>query len=215
MSDAANIRSLDALRKLRVALLRFEDEARRSSSSLIVESQRVLNWLQLEQPQYWKRQVEIAYQQLAEARASLMKCRMRRTGDFKPTCYDEQKALERAKSRLERTRHMVTAIRKWTIKSTHEVDEYTSRAAQLNRCLDGEIPRAVALLENLLTSLDKYADLKTAPSLNDLYEAATARDEDSTSSTGGQTTENTDTTASTPAQSVTAQPIPKTQDDKT
>lgn len=176
MSDPANVRSLDALRKLRVALLRFENEARRSASALVVEAQRVLNWLQLEQPQYWKRQVEIAYQQLAEARASLMKCRMRRTGDFKPTCYDEQKALQRAKKRLELTRHMVKAIKSWTIKSAHEVDEYTSRAAQLNRCLDGDIPRAVALLENLLSSLEKYADLKTGPSLDDLYESAAEQD---------------------------------------
>ena len=91
MSDSANVRSLDALRNLRVALLRFESEARRSSSALIVEAQRVLQWLQLEQPQYWKRQVEVAYQQLAEARASLMKCRMRRTGDFKPTAMTNKK----------------------------------------------------------------------------------------------------------------------------
>lgn len=178
MSDPANVRSLDALRNLRIALLRFENEARRSTSALIVEAQRVLNWLQLEQPQYWKRQVQLAYQQLAEARASLMKCKMRRTGDFRPTCYDEQKAVERCKRRLEKSRHMVEAIKSWTIKSSHELDEYTSRAAQLNRCLDGDIPRAVALLENLVTSLEKYSELTAQVSLEELYTEAVSHDAD-------------------------------------
>lgn len=180
MSNQANVRSLDALRKLRVALLRFEDESRRSMSAIIVEAQRVLWWLQQEQPSYWKRQIQVAYQQLAEARAMLMKCRMRRTGDFRPTCYDEQKAVERCKRRLEKCREMVDVIRHWSVKASHEFDEYTSRSAQLNRCLDGEIPRAVGLLERLLTVLENYAELTGGASLDDFYtKAAEADDENS------------------------------------
>lgn len=185
MSDPANVRSLDALRNLRVALLRFENEARRSSSALIVEAQRVLHWLQLEQPQYWKRQVEIAYQQLAEARSGLMKCRMRRTGDFKPTCYDEQKAVERCKRRLELSRKMVEVIKSWTSKSAHEFDEYASRSAQLSRLLDGDIPRAVTLLERMVGSLEKYSELQSPAFLDDLY--ATAADEDPENTEASQT----------------------------
>ena len=71
---------------------------------------------------------------------------------------------------------MVDVIKSWTIKSSHEFDEYTSRSAQLTRVLDGEIPRGVAVLERMLHTLEKYSDLATQTIVDDLYSKAMAAD---------------------------------------
>ena len=157
MGNSANVKDAEALRNFRTALLRFQDEARRALASLNVENERVLGWIQQDRPQYWKRQLEVGFQQLAEARSSLMKCKMRRTGDFRPTCYDEQQAVNKAKARLELCYKKIQIVKQWSVKAAHEVDEYRSRTNTLNRCIDGDIPRAVALLERMVSTLEKYS----------------------------------------------------------
>ena len=170
MASSANVKDIQVLREFRVALIRFQDEARRALASLVVENERVLGWIQHERPPYWKRQLEIAYAQLAEARASLMKCRMRRTGDFKPTCYEEKLAVDKCKARLETCYKKIDIVKQWSVKAAHEVDEYRSRSNTMYRFLDGEIPRAAALLEHMAAALEKYA----AGNLSSVYDTAEA-----------------------------------------
>ena len=162
MGDRANVQSIQAIRDFRAATVRFHDEAERALESLVVEMQRSIRWIQLDRPQYWKQQVRQCHQEVAEARGALMKCQMRRTGDFKPTCFEERKAFERAKRRRQIAQDMIDVVRRWGIKSQKEADEFKARTAQLSRCLEGDLPRAVALLERIVESLEKYAVISEA-----------------------------------------------------
>ncbi|MFK7819754.1 MAG: hypothetical protein AB8G99_13625 [Planctomycetaceae bacterium] len=161
MSESANVQSIEAIRDFEGALMKFYDVASRSTSSMQQQSQKMLQWLELDRPVFWKRQVELCHQRLAEARTRLTQCMMRRTGDFKPSCYDEKKAMAKAKVELEFARNQLQVVKKWIVKARSESEEFTGRQAQLQRLLEGDVPRMCALLQRIVGKLETYASLTT------------------------------------------------------
>jgi len=101
MSDSAQVKSIDALHYFRAAVVKFQETARQSVTSLEVELLKIMGWLERDRPNFWKREIETCYREMGEARVRLHKCRMRRVGDFRPTCFEEQKDLEKAKKDLD------------------------------------------------------------------------------------------------------------------
>lgn len=166
MAEAANIRSIESLREFEAALVQFYDIATRSASNMQQQSHRMMQWLELDRPGFWKRQVELGHQRLAEARTRLTQCKMRRTGDFKPSCYDEKKALEKAKRDLEYSRQQIQVVKQWSVKARHDVEEFTGRQAQLTRMLEGDVPRMCALLQRLVQKLERYTMLSNADAMS-------------------------------------------------
>lgn len=166
MSESANVRSIETLRDFEGALVNFHDSAGRAAANMQQQSRRMIQWLELDRPVFWKRQVELGHQQLAEARTRLTQCTMRRTGDFKPSCYDEKKALAKAKENLEYARRQTEVVKQWTIKARSEAEEFNGRQAQLTRLLEGDIPRMCALLQRMVGKLEQYATMTTADAAN-------------------------------------------------
>lgn len=166
MADAANIRSIESLREFEAVLVQFYDIATRSASNMQQQSQRMMQWLELDRPGFWKRQVEIGHHRLAEARTRLTQCKMRRTGDFRPSCFDEKKALEKAKRDLEYSRRQMQVVKQWAVKARHDVEEFTGRQAQLTRMLEGDVPRMCALLQRLVQKLERYTTITSAEAMS-------------------------------------------------
>ncbi len=166
MADAANIRSIESLREFEAKLVQFYDVATRSASNMQQQSQRMMQWLELDRPGFWKRQIELGHQRVAEARTRLTQCKMRRTGDFRPSCYDEKKALEKAKRDLEFARRQIQVVKQWTVKARHDVEEFTGRQAQLTRMLEGDVPRMCALLKRLVQKLERYTTITSAEAMS-------------------------------------------------
>jgi len=166
MADAANIRSIESLREFEASLVQFYDVASRSASNMQQQSHRMMQWLELDRPGFWKRQIELGHQRVAEARTRLTQCKMRRTGDFRPSCYDEKKALEKAKRDLEFARRQIQVVKQWTMKARHDVEEFTGRQAQLTRMLEGDVPRMCALLKRLVQKLERYTTITSAEAMS-------------------------------------------------
>ena len=166
MAEAANIRSIESLREFEASLVQFYDVASRSASNMQQQSHRMMQWLELDRPGFWKRQIELGHQRVAEARTRLTQCKMRRTGDFRPSCYDEKKALEKAKRELEYARRQIQVVKQWTVKARHDVEEFTGRQAQLTRMLEGDVPRMCALLKRLVQKLERYTTITSAEAMS-------------------------------------------------
>lgn len=175
MADSANVRSIASLRDFEGSLVQFYDVATRAATNMQQQAQRMLQWLELDRPGFWKRQMELGHQNLAEARTRLTQCMMRRTGDFKPSCYDEKKAVEKAKRDLEYARAQTEVVKKWAVKARHEVEEFNGRQAQLMRLLEGDVPRMCALLQRLVATLERYTTITTAEAMS--LAEATGEDE--------------------------------------
>jgi hypothetical protein len=174
MTESANVRSIDAIRHFHVAVLKFQEEARLSISALEMQLLRFLGWIERERPGYWKREIETCYRELSEARVRLHQCKMKKMGDYKPTCFEEIKDLERAKRALEFSQKQVPVIKHWTIQAHHEANEYHGRSAQLTQMVERDIPQLLALLHQAVDRLEAYQQVQFAGSTTSQISSAAA-----------------------------------------
>lgn len=163
MGSSANVRSTDAIRQFAAAVAVFQEEARMCLMMLDSQLRHILFWLEQDRPQFWKREIENCMRDMTEARVRLHQCRMRRLGDFRPSCIEEVKALEKAKHDMEFAQMQVPRVKRWHAEASHEGNEYRGRAAQLVQSIERDIPRLLALLAFTMDRLEAYAAVSTTP----------------------------------------------------
>lgn len=163
MGKSANVRSTDAIRQFAAAVAVFQEEARMCLMMLDSQLRHILFWLEQDRPQFWKREIENCMREMTEARVRLHQCRMRRLGDFRPSCIEEVKALEKAKHDMEFAQMQVPRVKRWHAEASHEGNEYRGRAAQLVQSIERDIPRLLALLAFTIDRLEAYAGVSAMP----------------------------------------------------
>jgi hypothetical protein len=162
MDRSANVTSIDAIRMLRVALHKFEANSRDAVTHLLLEVRKAVDWLENDRSRYWPEQVRKAGQWVTQARNDLERCQLAYGSEEAPSCYEQKKALERAKRRLRLCEEKVKAVRHWRRTIRGEMDEFDGQMARLNSCLDADLPRAIAALDRMLQALEKYAQASPA-----------------------------------------------------
>jgi hypothetical protein len=167
MSEFANVESVAAIARFRVALIQFEEEATNTLNQLERQAQKFLHWLEADTANFWRLEVLRCHEKISRARSALDTAMMRKTKDFRPACIEEKDNLRFAKDRLAMAEEKTEKVRRWARVVREEVEEYRG---QLNRLRDGlgvEIPRGVAVLDRTLRALEKYTELAppSAPSL--------------------------------------------------
>ena len=162
MSNSANVSSVDAIRLFAAAVARFQDEARLCLTMMDSQLRQILFWLERDRPSFWKHEFENCMREVAEARVRLHQCRMRKMGDFRPSCIEEVKHLEKCKNDVEFAQKQVPNVKRWFGEATHEGEEYRGRAAQLTQAVERDLPRLLALLAFTIDRLEAYAAI-TSP----------------------------------------------------
>ena len=160
MAESANVRSIDAVKNFHAAVVRFQEEARLAISSLEMQLLRFIGWLERDRPTFWKREIETCYREMSEWRVRLHQCKMRKMGDFKPTCFEEKKALEKAKKDLEHAQKQVPIVKHWTNSAHHEANEYHGRASQMTQLIERDIPMLLAMLHQVVDRLEAYGNVQ-------------------------------------------------------
>jgi hypothetical protein len=172
MSSGANVSSIDAVQAFRVAMNTFAFEARDALAVYEMEVNRTLDWLQKGAPLAWENEHRKSEAAVAQAKIDLSRCRSMPLADGSaPSCMEEKKQLERARQRLAYVENKIPVVRKAGQAADREVTEYKGRASQLASLLDGEIPRAIALLDRVLTILESYVALNH-PDVGAMFENA-------------------------------------------
>jgi hypothetical protein len=159
----ANITSLDALRNFRAALLKFAEQVESALVALELEGRRPVDWVE-ERSRYWPQQGRLASDAVAEARQSLDRCQVRVASEDVKYCYDERKALEKAKRRLQLCEDKIQAARRWRPQMQKESEEFKVQMAKMKRFLESDFTRAIATLDRMSESLDRYAEQVGPPS---------------------------------------------------
>ena len=152
----ANVKSIEAIRNFKADLQTYNDSLRQTLDMLTSELTRAVGYFESDRSAYWPAQVRKASDKVAEARINLERCQVTTRPGEGPSCYDEKKALARAKERLAYAEDRVKATKKWLVVVRKEVDEFRSRMAQLSFLTESELPRSVALLERLASRLERY-----------------------------------------------------------
>lgn len=159
MARGADVKSLESVHEFRAAVLNFQEEARLCLQALESQILKFLGWLERERPTFWKRQIELSYREHGEARVSFHRCRMRKMGDFKPTCFEERKAMEAAKKALEFAQKQVPVVKFWIANAHHEANEFKGRSSQLHQFIERDLPELLALLAHSIQQLEAYANV--------------------------------------------------------
>jgi hypothetical protein len=156
-AQTANITSLDALRRFRVALVRFAAGVEAALVALELEGRRPVEWVE-ERSRYWPQQARRASDEVAEARQALERCQIRVSSEDAKSCYDERKALEKAKCRLQLCEEKVHAVRRWRAQMQKESEEFKVQLAKMKRFLESDFLRAIATLDRMSEALDRYVE---------------------------------------------------------
>ena len=155
---SANVKSISAIRQFRTDLQDYHESLRQTLDILVSELHRAVDYFETDRAAYWPAQVRRASDKVSEARINLERCQVTTRPGEGPSCYEEKKALQRAKQRLETANQKVKATKKWIVTVQQEVDDFRSRLAQVNYLSDTELPRALVLLDRLASRLERYAN---------------------------------------------------------
>lgn len=162
MGRPAKVTSIEAVRRLSAALRLFQAQANGSLEEINLQLHRAVQWVSNDQKLYWKDQRRKASQDFSEAKINLQRCLTFRTvGDHRPACTEEKKAVERAKRRVRLSEEKSDAVRHWSQLLDRASVEYRGAVSQLSGWLETECPKAVAMLDRVLDTLDDY--LAAAP----------------------------------------------------
>jgi hypothetical protein len=160
--STANVRSIEAVRDFRVALLMFQQSVSDALTSMQEQVYSALEWMENDRPRHWHQQELKAFDQISEARIALEGARMRKSmDDYRPSLIEEKEATRDAKDRLAYCQEKMRIVKAMCIKVRHEADEFRGRMSQLECLLETDLPKMVALLERMLTALESYAEVDT------------------------------------------------------
>lgn len=158
MRDFARVDSIDALKDFRVSLCKFADTVKVGLDEADHEIDRTALWLKQDQSSYWKSQVRKYQELVTRAKIELNRKQQQKTplgGRY--SCVDEKKALAVAQRHYDEAVQKVANVRRWIRQFDQETFDYRGAIQGLISMLDGDLPNALALLDNMITALEAYA----------------------------------------------------------
>ncbi len=160
MNPGAGVRSLEALKDWYSALTQFRGDAQNALISLSMALQHARDWLE-EQQDFWRRAIRKAEEDVTHAKQELRTRKQQKFLGEQPDTTVQEKELRRAQAVLEYAEERLEAVRRWIQKLPRLIqDTYEGPSRNLEFLLDADLPRALALLDRQLGSLEQYLALK-------------------------------------------------------
>jgi hypothetical protein len=157
MNQSANVRSVEAIEKFKLAMVNFGDDARNALTGVEMDLRRVRDWLVREQSMYWQTQVKKRTEQVSMARTELHRRRLSQQNSDAISDTEQKENLRIAQRRLEEAEDKVARVKKWIPILEHAIAEYNSAAQPLGDRLTGQFQNSLALLERTITAIYDYA----------------------------------------------------------
>lgn len=157
----ANVHTVDALKDVREALIKFQERSMTAMGELRQKIDRTLAWLELDRPNYWKEQERRAYDLVATTRVAWETCRLRTVAGHRSDCIEEKKAFEKAKMRVEYVHEKQRLVQKWMVQAGREANEYRARTSNFQRSLENDVPLMIAQLARMIDAIEAYSETTT------------------------------------------------------
>ena len=154
----ANVTSIDALRSVKESLLKFCADVESALIAMELEARRPVEWIEGDRARYWPQQARRASDQVNEARQTLDRCLIRVSGDDRPSCYDEKKAYDKAKRRLELAEDRARSVRRWSAEMQKAAEDFTMQVARMRNYLETDLTKGIAAAERMIAALDRYVE---------------------------------------------------------
>lgn len=161
MPEQARVTSLEALERFRANLIVFLDEAHRSVDEVQDEVRRTRMWVQMEQRQFWEREIRKRQQKLDLAEQELLSAKL---SGLRENVSAQEEAVRKAKAKVREGEEKHRNVRKWTRDYDHFMEPLTRKIEGLRHYLDADLPKALAFLVQAHRTLSAYADVGAPPS---------------------------------------------------
>jgi hypothetical protein len=182
MSTQADIKSIDTLSLVKLALISYAHASSQALADIEIEGQRGIDWITVDRAAYWKAEMRRAADGVNQAIKDLEHCRAyKKVGDNAPSCAEEKKNLEKARKRLQKTEEKIELVKRWTPVVLQQYRETCVRLVRFREVIDVDCPRAIARIEQMLTALENYQTVAGPRGTN------TSGDSDSQNSVARQT----------------------------
>src|ERR671912_1101985 len=135
----ANVRSVDALRDFKNALIAYAEEARNALNGVDMDVRRTRDWLERDQLMYWQTQVKKRNEQVSQARADLFRRQISQSNSDAVSDSDQKEALRIAIQRLRQAEEKLEKVRRWGPVLQHAIAEYNSTARPLGDRISGDL----------------------------------------------------------------------------
>ena len=153
----ADVRSIDAVRDWHATLANYADSLSEALSGVEMEIRRAYDWLE-EQQSLWKQAIRDSEEEVVRAKAELSQRKFKTWDGREPDCTVQERALRRAKARLEHAEEQVERVRQWIGRLPKVIDEvYRGAGRRLQNFLDDDLPKGQTDLARRIASLELYA----------------------------------------------------------
>ena len=157
MAGSAQVRSVEAIARFRAALIQFRERVQGSLEGLDGQMRRAIDWIEHNQPSYWKQAVRAAEDAVHHARIDLERClAFPPISGEHPSCREEKATLADARARLDYCRGQRERVKNWQRTIDHEVFEYQGRLSSLRSLLESDLVMAEGDLARIIRRLDEY-----------------------------------------------------------
>jgi hypothetical protein len=163
MGRLAHVTSIDVLETVAVALKKFRGECGSALDDLDIEIQRAMEWIHHDRKDYWLRELRRSEEAVNEARVQLLQAQAaRRVGDMKPSCVDEQRALERARIRRQTAEEKGKAVQQFAHSIDRIIDTCRRERTQFAIWLESGVQKGITVLDRKSDSLENYIAVEVA-----------------------------------------------------
>ena len=157
MSTQADIKSIDTLSLVKLAMITYAHDSSQALAEIEVEGQRGIDWITVDRAAFWKAEMRRAADGVNQAIKDLQHCRTyKKVGDNTPACAEEKKNLEKARKKLQRAEEKLELVKRWTPVVLQQFRETCIRLVRFREIIDVDCPRAIARIEQMLTALENY-----------------------------------------------------------
>lgn len=148
----ASVKSIDSLRRFRIALQKFEEEASSALDSIKFRSERADFWLRNDQYKHWKIEEKKWDSKMQQAKMAYNSSKM---GGKQGNLADKSD-MRRAQERRDHARDKIEKIRKWVNKLDQELQRESATCIRLSTLLRNRCPDAKYYMTKLIEHLEKY-----------------------------------------------------------
>lgn len=182
----AQVEDIDALKSLRIHLMKFAEVIGVSLADADSDVLRTQHWLELEMLPYWTQQIRRREDAVAKAKEAVrMKTLYKDATGSTQSAVDEMKQLKRAQASLEEAQQKWTATKQYLRRIERAQTDYRGAVSRLNGWSSALLPEAATKLGVLIGLLEEYtasdapADVQSVAQSVDLIPSASGPPTDS------------------------------------
>ncbi len=157
MADRAQVTSVEAIEAFRSALVIYLSKARPALEEMANEVARAKQWLQNDQRRKWEGEMKARGKKLERAQAELFSVSMSK---FQEISSAQQLLVRRAKQACDEAQEKLALLKKWDRELENRSEPLVKQVDQFQSFVTSEGPKALAYLNNVVRSLEAYADVR-------------------------------------------------------